>query len=85
MRSRVVRVRLGVVTAMASLIEYWVPEKFRKMSGRWIPPDQRGKIIPFPLKEKSRQATRCGSLVDGLAPRIDAYLQRPDSVIDAVL
>jgi len=37
---------------MAKVIEYYVPEKFRKQSGKWIPPEQRGKIISFPLLEK---------------------------------
>jgi hypothetical protein len=52
MRSHPLRVWLGVVTAMARVIEYYVPEKFRKQSGKWIPPEQRGKIIPFPAPEK---------------------------------
>jgi len=37
---------------MAKVIEYYVPEKFRKQSGKRIPPEQRGKIIPFPAPEK---------------------------------
>jgi len=37
---------------MAIVIEYYVPEKFRKQSGKWIPPKQRGKIIAFPTPEK---------------------------------
>ncbi len=44
--------RLGMVTAMAIVIEYYVPEKFRKQSGKWIPPAQRGKIIPFSAPQK---------------------------------
>jgi hypothetical protein len=44
--------RLGMVTAMAKVIEFCVPEKFRKQSGKWIPPEQRGKIIPFRAPEK---------------------------------
>jgi hypothetical protein len=40
-----------MVTAMAIVIEYYIPEKFRKQSGEWIPPE-RGKIIPFPAQEK---------------------------------
>jgi hypothetical protein len=44
--------RLGVVTAMAKVIEFYVPEKFRKPSGKWIPPEQWGKIIPFTAPEK---------------------------------
>ena len=51
MRSRLLRVRLGMVTAMAKVIEYYVPERFRK-TARWIAPDQRGKIIEFPVPEK---------------------------------
>ena len=52
MRSHLLRVRLGVVTAMAKVIEYHVPEKFRKQSGKWIPPEQRRKVILFPALEK---------------------------------
>jgi formate hydrogenlyase transcriptional activator len=52
MRSHPLRVRLQIVTAMARVIEYYVPEKFRKQSGKWIPPEQRGKIIPFPAPER---------------------------------
>ncbi len=37
---------------MAKVIEYYVPEKFRKNIGRWIPPHQYGKIIPFPVPEQ---------------------------------
>jgi hypothetical protein len=33
------------------VIEF-VPEKFRKPSGKWRPPEQCGKIIPFPTPEK---------------------------------
>jgi hypothetical protein len=51
-RSHLLRVRLGVVTAMAKVIEYHVPEKFRKQSGKWIPPEQRRKVILFPALEK---------------------------------
>ena len=42
-----------MVTAMAIVIEYYVPETFRKQSGKWIPPEQRGKIIPFPYGNRS--------------------------------
>jgi hypothetical protein len=51
-RSHLLRVRLGMVTAMAKVIEFYVPEKFRKPSGKWRPPEQCGKIIPFPTPEK---------------------------------
>jgi len=39
---------------MARVIEYHIPEKLRTVVGKWTPPDQRGKIIPFPVpKQKS--------------------------------
>ena len=37
---------------MAKVIEFYAPEKFAKKGGRWIPPDRRGKIIPFSLAKK---------------------------------
>lgn len=42
------------MVAMAKVIEYYVPEKFRNHIGRWIPPPQCGTLIPFPAqKQKS--------------------------------
>jgi hypothetical protein len=32
---------------VAKIIEYYVPENFRKKAV-WISPDQRGKVIEFP-------------------------------------
>jgi hypothetical protein len=37
---------------MATVIDYYVPERLRKQSRKWIPPKQRGKIIPFPVFEE---------------------------------
>jgi hypothetical protein len=37
---------------MAIVIEFYVPEKFREQSGKWIPPEQRGKVILLPAPEK---------------------------------
>ena len=37
--------------SMARVIEYYIPTNFRK-SVRWIPQEQRGKIIEFVLPEK---------------------------------
>jgi formate hydrogenlyase transcriptional activator len=51
MRSHPLRLRLETVSAMARAIEYYVPEKFRKQSEKWIQPEQHGKIIPFPARE----------------------------------
>jgi hypothetical protein len=33
-----------MVAAMGQVIEFYVPEKFRKNIGNWIPPEQRGKV-----------------------------------------
>lgn len=43
--------RLGVVTTVAKIIAYYIPESFQKKAA-WIPPDQRGKIIEFPAPQK---------------------------------
>jgi hypothetical protein len=45
---------------MATVIEYYVPEKLRKQGGKWIPPKQRGKIIPFPVLEDKSVLRRLG-------------------------
>ncbi len=44
--------RLEKVTAMAIVIEYYVPEKFRRESEKRTPIEQRGKVIPFPVAVK---------------------------------
>jgi hypothetical protein len=36
---------------MAKVIEFYVPDKFRRRS-KWIPPKQRGKVIQFPSLQK---------------------------------
>jgi hypothetical protein len=41
----------GMVTAMAKVIKYYVPDRFKKPA-KWIPSNQRGKLIEFPLPEK---------------------------------
>jgi hypothetical protein len=51
-RAHSLPVRMGMVTAMAIVIEFYVPEKFRRQSGKWIPPKQRGRIIRFPAAQK---------------------------------
>jgi hypothetical protein len=40
-----------MVTGVAKVIEYYVPEGFQK-NAKWIPPDQRGKVIQFPAPQK---------------------------------
>ena len=37
--------------SMAKLIEFYIPARFRK-NAKWIPPEQRGKIIEFPVETK---------------------------------
>ena len=32
---------------MATVIEFYVPQNF-KQTTRWVPPDQRGKVVEFP-------------------------------------
>ena len=43
---------LGVVTVMAKVIVYYIPERFQKKSANWRPSDLCGKVIEFPVPEK---------------------------------
>ena len=36
---------------MARVIEFYIPARF-KVKVKWIPPEQRGKIITFPIDLK---------------------------------
>ena len=36
---------------MAQVIEFYFPERFRRKA-KWIPVDQRGKVIAFPVEIK---------------------------------
>jgi len=36
---------------MAQVIEYYVPDRFKKKV-KWIPQEERGKLIDFPADEK---------------------------------
>jgi hypothetical protein len=39
-------------TAVARVIEFYIPDRFKRKV-KWVPPDARGKVIPFPpLPEK---------------------------------
>jgi len=33
---------------MAKIIEFYIPQRFRKVS-RWVPPIERGKVLAFSL------------------------------------
>jgi hypothetical protein len=49
---------------MAQIIEFYVPSSFRKTATKWIPPGQRGKVIPFDLlKKKSARIPTMAGLV----------------------
>ena len=61
-RSHLLRVRLGMVTAMANVIEYDVLEEFGKRSGKWTQSEQCGKIIPFPATGKKSAREPAGLL-----------------------
>lgn len=37
---------------MAQVIEFYVPDRFRKKKVRWVPLEQRGKVIEFPIDQK---------------------------------
>jgi len=37
--------------AMAQVIEFYIPNRFRKKV-RWVPPEQRGKVLEFPVEIK---------------------------------
>jgi len=36
---------------MAKIIEFYIPQSFRKVS-KWLPPAERGKMLAFPLAEQ---------------------------------
>jgi hypothetical protein len=41
----------GSEDGMAKVIEFYVPENFRKNS-KWVPPDNRGKLLQFPQEQR---------------------------------
>jgi hypothetical protein len=44
-------VGIGSEDAMAKVIEFYVPNRFRKKA-KWVPETQRGKVIAFPAEIK---------------------------------
>jgi len=36
---------------MAKIIEFYIPDSFRK-NGKWVPAEERGKVIEFSLPAK---------------------------------
>ena len=37
---------------MAKIIEFYVPATFQRKPNNWVPPEHRGKVIPFGAREK---------------------------------
>ena len=37
---------------MAKIIEFYVPNRFRKVATKCIPQEQQGKVIPFATPQK---------------------------------
>ena len=37
---------------MAKIIEFFIPDGFRRKARKWMPPEERGKVIVFGLPEK---------------------------------
>jgi hypothetical protein len=44
-------IRMAKIVSMAKIIEFYIPSNFRK-NDKWIPPQERGKIIEFSLPAK---------------------------------
>jgi hypothetical protein len=44
-------VAVGSEDDMAQVIEFYIPDSFRKKV-KWVPPEQRGKVINFPMEVK---------------------------------
>ena len=40
---------------MANVIEFYVPQNF-KATARWVPPDQRGRVVQFPSTAARKSA-----------------------------
>jgi len=54
----------GSGNAVAKIIEYYIPESFRKQAG-WIPPEQRGKVIPFHMPQKKSETSLSMAVLEG--------------------
>jgi len=40
---------------MAQVIKFYIPDRYKKNS-RWVPPEQKGKLINFPTSEQKKSA-----------------------------
>jgi hypothetical protein len=75
-----------MVTAMAKVLEFYVPEKFRKPSGKRIPPEQWGRSSRLPHRKRNRHATeaprfgksiRCLASTAGERQGLDEFERKP--------
>jgi hypothetical protein len=37
---------------MAKIIEFYIPESFRKTPTKWVPKEECGKVLPFTLPQR---------------------------------
>ena len=37
---------------MAQVIEFYIPVRFHKRANKWVPQEQRGKVLEFPAAIK---------------------------------
>jgi hypothetical protein len=66
---------------MAKIIEFYIPQSFRKVS-KWLPPPERGKVLPFPQVVVSNSIVERLRAIGAVVP-VKPYGGRPD--IDYVL
>jgi hypothetical protein len=37
---------------MAKIIQFFIPDSFKRKARKWMPPEEYGKVIPFSLPQK---------------------------------
>ena len=53
---------------MAKIIEFYIPQRFRKVS-KWFPPSQAGKVLAFPLPDTKIDVIGHGNPQGGVISR----------------
>jgi hypothetical protein len=53
-RSHLLRVRLGIVTAMASVIEFYIPRNFANTAENGFRPSSAERSFCFPYRKRSQ-------------------------------
>jgi hypothetical protein len=64
---------------MAKIIEFYVPSNFRKKATKRIPPEQRGKVIPF------GSATTHFDRISGFAQSLMEKAQEMSEIVSTVV